>query len=331
MDTPPDLSAAKPLIRLFKPGTFTSVEGKTLTYSDTDLQAIADAYDPATDPAPLVVGHPKLTDPAFGWAKELKVVNGELAAVPEKVEPAFAEAVNAGRYAKVSAQFYEPDHPANPKPGAWYLKHIGFLGGAAPAVKGLGTVAFAAEDGPFATVEFTIEEKNMPPKEEDKTAGFAEREAEITRKEADVARREEAAATAIHATHVSFAESLVTAGRLAPAGTALVVGILDVLAAPATVSFAEAGAEAGKVSFGEAEGSDKLSPEAAFRKLFEGTTPLISFGEAAPADRARDKPNLDPADIAERAASFAEEQRQKGRTVTIAAAVRHVMKADKAD
>jgi hypothetical protein len=35
----------------------------------------------------------------------------------------------------------------------------------------------------------------------------------------------------------------------------------------------------------EAEGADKITPAAAFRKLFDGTVPLISFGEAAPADK----------------------------------------------
>jgi hypothetical protein len=100
--------------RLFKPGTFTSVEGKKITFSEADVRQIAESYDPAADPAPLVVGHPKLEDPAFGWAKGLEIVDGELAAVPERVSPAFAEAVNEGRYARVSAQFYEPEHPPIP-------------------------------------------------------------------------------------------------------------------------------------------------------------------------------------------------------------------------
>lgn len=284
MDKPLDLNVESPLIRLFKPGTFTSVEGRKITFTEADVAEIAASYDAAKDPAPLVVGHPSLEAPAYGWAAKLELVDGVLAAVPEKVEPAFAEAVNAGRYRKVSAQLYERDHPANPTPGKLYLKHIGFLGGAAPAVKGLGTVAFAAADGPTATIETNITgDKDMS--DQDKgTASFAEREADIQRREQAVQAREAAAAAALHATHVSFAETLVSSGRLAPAGKDVVVGLLDVLAAPATASFAEAGATAGTISFGEAEGADKLSPDAAFRKLFDGTVPLISFGEAAKAE-----------------------------------------------
>lgn len=321
METPLDLKSDKPLIRLFKPGTFTSVEGKKIAFSEADVAEIAESYDAGSDPAPLVVGHPTVAAPAYGWTAALQVVDGELAAVPEKVEPAFAEAVNAGRYRKVSAQLYERDHPANPKPGKLYLKHIGFLGGAAPAVKGLGTVAFAAADGPFTTIDINLEDKQMDPNA-DKEASFAEREAEIGRKEQELQQREAAAAAALHASHVSFAEQLVGAGRLAPAGKEVVVGILDVLA----------GAEpADTISFGEAEGADKLAPAAAFRKLFDNAVPLISFGEAAPADRRPGGEGAkDPAEIAQRAQSFAEGEAKAGRTVTIAAAVRHVMKADAA-
>lgn len=264
-----------PPIKLFRPGTFTSVEGKQLTFSEADMAAIAAAYDPVTDPAPLVVGHPKLEDPAWGWVSDLQVVDGVLAAVPEKVEPAFAEAVAAGRYRKVSAQFYDPDHSANPRPGSWYLKHVGFLGGAAPAVKGLGTVAFAAADGPFATIETTIEETDMS--EQDKTAAFAEREAEITRRETAVQERESAltdreqtVSQALHASNVSFAEQLVSETKLAPAGRDILVGLLDHLEATATST----------ASFGE--GNAELKPAAALKKLLTGAQPLISLGEAAP-------------------------------------------------
>ena len=47
-----------------------------------------------------------------------------------------------------------PDHPANPTPGVNYLRHVGFLGAAAPAVPGLKPVHFAAHEG---TVEFALD------------------------------------------------------------------------------------------------------------------------------------------------------------------------------
>lgn len=66
-----------------------------------------------------------------------------------------AELGAAGRYKKVSASFYRPDAPCNPKPGAYYLRHVGFLGAQPPAVKSLKAIEFAdGEDGDVVTVQF---------------------------------------------------------------------------------------------------------------------------------------------------------------------------------
>ncbi len=69
-----------------------------------------------------------------------------LFAVIGEIAPAFAEAVEAKHYKKVSLSFHRPDAAANPVPGTWYPKHIGFLGGAAPAVTGLKNVQFSGPE-----------------------------------------------------------------------------------------------------------------------------------------------------------------------------------------
>lgn len=142
---------SKPL-HIFKAGVRTAMNGTTLDFSESDLAATAAAYDPAKHEAPIVVGHPKLNGPAFGWVKSVSAAGGDLEAEPAQVDPAFAEAVSAGRYKKVSASFFAPDSPSNPVPGVYYLRHVGFLGATAPAVKGLRAVEFGdAEEG---VVEF---------------------------------------------------------------------------------------------------------------------------------------------------------------------------------
>lgn len=146
----PKASAKNPTARIevFRPGTFTPMEGAAITYTAADLKAIADCYDPDTAPAPCVVGHPSTDAPAYAWAKgfEYDATKGRLYATVGEIEPSFSDAVKAGRYKKVSLSFFRPDHAANPVPGTWYPKHIGFLGGAAPAVSGLKNVQFAASD-----------------------------------------------------------------------------------------------------------------------------------------------------------------------------------------
>jgi hypothetical protein len=130
-------------IQIFKPGQFRPMQGDAIRFSDSDLAACAAAYDPARHEAPIVIGHPATDDPAWGWIKSLKFADGVLSAVPDQVNPVFADQVKAGAYKKVSASFWRPDAPGNPTPGSWALRHVGFLGAQPPAVKGLAPIQFA--------------------------------------------------------------------------------------------------------------------------------------------------------------------------------------------
>jgi len=130
-------------IEIFAAGTHTAANGETRAWSVDDLGAIAAAYDPATFMAPIVVGHPKMNAPAYGWITGLKVEGRKLVGTVEQVNPEFAAAVKAGAYKKVSASFWPPEAKANPRPGTFQLRHVGFLGGHAPAVHGLKPAEFA--------------------------------------------------------------------------------------------------------------------------------------------------------------------------------------------
>ncbi|MGY9046315.1 MAG: hypothetical protein ACKVKF_04400 [Rhodobacterales bacterium] len=149
----PQQTPATARIEVFRPGTFTPMGGGALTYSAADLAAIADVYDFETAPAPIVVGHPATDAPAFGWITgfDFDATDGRLFATLGEIEPKFSDAVRAGRYKKVSMSFFRPDQENNPVPGTWYPKHVGFLGGAAPAVSGLKNVKFSASTTEAAT------------------------------------------------------------------------------------------------------------------------------------------------------------------------------------
>jgi len=153
MNTPP--------IQIFRPGRHTASSGQTLSFTAADLKATAEAYDPVRHQAPLVVGHPALDAPAYGWVASLQFQEpgGVLEALPEQVDPAFAELVKAGRFKRISASFYRPEAPGNPAPGTYYLRHVGFLGAAAPAVQGLRPVQFSADDSGTLTCEFSAQER----------------------------------------------------------------------------------------------------------------------------------------------------------------------------
>ncbi|WP_457798102.1 hypothetical protein [Methylocystis sp. S23] len=143
-------------IEVFKPGVFTPLVGEPIAFSAADLALLAQEYDHVSAPAPIVVGHPKTDSPAYGWAKSFVWDEGaqRLFAEPEKLAPAFEDAVRAGAYKKISLSLFRPDAPNNPRPGKWYPKHIGFLGGAAPAVPGLAPVELATDDESCVSIEF---------------------------------------------------------------------------------------------------------------------------------------------------------------------------------
>ncbi|QST27730.1 peptidase [Escherichia albertii] len=317
-------------LHIFKSGTHTDMRGRTIKFSESDLQACADAYDPALHEAPLVIGHPRHDAPSWGWVKSLSPSGDDLQAETHQVDAQFAELVSKGRYKKISASFYQPDTPNNPVPGVYYLRHVGFLGAQPPAVKGLKPIEFSEQEegvvefadwglstsaGMFARLrdflisKFSLDEADnvLPswqidalrdeaqrtevkttdpafsepqpdPKEksvtEEEIKAMCEENARLKtdaadRAKADIKRR----ADELHATNVSFAEELVTGGRLTPAAKGVVVALLDeVNKGDAPVEFAE--------------GDVKKPLATAFKELLTGAAPVLDFGEVASKDRA---------------------------------------------
>ena len=150
---------AKRSLHIFRAGRQTTAAGDEIEFSDSDLVACAKAYNPALHTAPICVGHPKKDGPAYGVIRSLGVVGSDLVAEHDHVEPQFAELVRQKRFIAVSAAFYPPNAKANPVPGVYYLRHVGFLGAEPPALKGLRPPEFSEADGDdfvaFAEMEFS--------------------------------------------------------------------------------------------------------------------------------------------------------------------------------
>jgi len=314
-------TAATP-INILRPGTFVDTHGNRVTVTRADLVDMAESYD-ATDPAPFVFGHPKTDDPAMGWVAGLRLDGDVLQAIPGDVTPELTEALRAKRYRKVSASYYPPANPSNPKPGRHMLKHVGLLGASAPSIKGLGLIpAFAADDETAVTIpdqETVSMEHPDPVALAERETALTTKETALTSKEADLVAREATLIAAekqrVHNDHVAFAEGLVDEAKLAPAGKALVIGLLDQLQPLAVVSF------------GEADGDViDLTPVDALKKLFDGAQPVVALGEIAPADAAVQETVTDPAKLADEAIAFQEGEAKAGRSITIQEAVRHVQR-----
>lgn len=141
------MSTTYPPIEIASPGKRRALNGAEFEFTPAILAELAE-YDPAVFEAPIVLGHPKLDDPAFGWLGSASIdpASGKLTGVPSTLAPEFAEAVQARRYSKISPAIYLPDSPNNPRPGKHTLKHIGFFGAHAVADKGLRPYQFAADE-----------------------------------------------------------------------------------------------------------------------------------------------------------------------------------------
>ncbi len=261
---------------IFKAGTHRTVNGRAIVFSEEDLAATAAAYDPAVHEAPVVVGHPKTDDPALGWVSGLKCVGLRLEADFRQLDPAFAEAVEAGRYKPVSAAFYAPDSPRNPKPGVYYLRHVGALGAVPPSIKGLGPLTFAEDDTVF--IAFGEDDPADNPNEapmDKKTDAASAKEAENAqlRRQLDEmrARMEKQEADRRHADNVAFAEELVTSGRLAAAHRDIVAAALDALGTPQE--------DGTLIAFGEGDEAGPLAER--FRAFLASAEPQVMFSEFA--------------------------------------------------
>lgn len=133
---------ANKLFQIFRAGTHTAMSGKSFVFSEQDLQYIAAGYSKNRLRAPLVLGHPADNLPEYGEVDAL-FVEGNALYAQANVNTALIGMVQRKLYNNVSASFIEPTNAANPTPGVYYLRHVGFLGAHPPAVKGLAALAFS--------------------------------------------------------------------------------------------------------------------------------------------------------------------------------------------
>jgi hypothetical protein len=139
------------LLHIFRANKRAEESGVTFA----DVQEAVANYDPALHEAPIVIGHPKLDDPAYGWVDSLSLVSKTVLAAPKQVVQEFADWIDRGLYKKISASWYGKTNPDNPTPGKLYLKHVGYLGAVPPKIKGLPDSSFAESEGEVLTLEFS--------------------------------------------------------------------------------------------------------------------------------------------------------------------------------
>ncbi len=125
-------------IAISRVGKFKDSQGIERELSSDFLKTTIANFSPSE--APAVIGHPEDNAPAYGWVSGLRLNGDTLEAQFSDTDDAFEEMVKSGRFKKRSASFYLDGT----------LRHVGFLGARAPAVKGLKEIAFREGEHAFA-------------------------------------------------------------------------------------------------------------------------------------------------------------------------------------
>lgn len=140
--------SGKDWIEIARTGRFTDMGGREVEIGPTHLERLA-ATDLTAGGVPLVFGHPRVEDPAYGWVDELQVQGDRLLAKLRDVPEAVRGLVRDGHYRHVSIR-------ATPDLGR--LRHVGLLGAVPPAIEGLKPVELAAPDG---SVDLVFAQQHM--------------------------------------------------------------------------------------------------------------------------------------------------------------------------
>lgn len=122
----------------------TDSSGNTREWTTKDADKIVSSYAAREADAPVVIGHPRDNSPAYGWILDLKRDGEKLLAKVKPTSKEFVGWLRKGLYRHVSMSV---------RPNLT-LRHVGFLGAAPPAVKGLKMPEFADEE--FTEIEIEV-------------------------------------------------------------------------------------------------------------------------------------------------------------------------------
>ena len=330
---------------VFRCGTHLDHSGKWRTFSEADIDKAIASYQ--SDSAPIVVGHPTLNAPAFGWIQQFRRQGPTLQARCSRVADEFADLVKRGLYKNRSISFNSDGT----------FRHVGFLGAAAPAVKGLEDIQFA-DKGEFITMDTAetvqteqaaaqeqAEEVQVEPEAEAKTA---ESEAEMQSSRADAAQKAEPEVSlsdlesqqkqfqetvkklesqikslenALNveqeknrkAEFAAYADELIREGRLNPVAKTPLVCTMEGLFASDQANFA-------------APENSVLNSFKSFLNIALPRNPNLFIGFAAPSEECcASAEALTPREVAIKARGLVDEQAAKGCCLDLGRAVRMVM------
>lgn len=330
---------------VFRCGTHLDHSGKWRTFTEADIDKAIASYQ--SDSAPIVVGHPTLNAPAFGWIQQFRRQGSTLQARASRVADEFADLVKRGLYKNRSISFNSDGT----------FRHVGFLGAAAPAVKGLEDIQFA-DKGEFYTMDTTenvqtdqaaAQEQAVEAQAEEVKKAQPEAAADVAPQSsrADAAPKSEPEVSLSdlesqqkqfqdtvkalesrikvlendlnaaqeknrQAEFAAYADELIREGRLNPVAKAPLLNTMEGMFASDQANFAS-------------PENSVLNSFKSFLNMALPKNPVLFTGFAAPCEESYSVESLTPREIAIKARGLVEEQAAKGYCLDLGRAVRMVM------
>ena len=225
------------LCHILKTGTFKDSKGNEHTFTTSDLDKIVDRFENNHNRVPICVGHPKTNSPAYGWFNSVKRIGENLYCDFKNVQKEFKNAVKKGLFQNRSISL---DNDLN-------IRHLAFLGGQAPAIKGLEEFCFEEAESEIE-IEISTFEDNF--EDEDNNGKDKQVEIEEIQKKLETSETENAKLKAeLEAKREAektkdfedFCSEAVKNGNILPKHKESVINILNACSDFGTFNFSDSG------------------------------------------------------------------------------------------
>jgi len=228
------------LCHIFSAGKHTDSKGNTREWTEQDLDKIVHQFNTVHSQVPICVGHPQSNSPAYGWFKDVLRVGKDLYCSFKDVQEEFKTAVNKGLFKNRSISL---DKDLN-------IRHLAFLGGQAPAVKGLEQFCFEENEDDFAYEFSDYEDLAVVEKEEitmekgqKNKMENEELKKELEAKDKEIAELKRQAQETKQAQRLKefedFADSAIEKGNILPKHKESIINILTACDAAGTFNFSD--------------------------------------------------------------------------------------------
>ena len=225
------------LCQIFSAGKHTDSKGNTKEWTTEDLDKIVYQFENVHKNAPICVGHPQTNSPAYGWLDNVKRIGNGLYCTFKDVQDEFKTAVNKGLFKNRSISL---DKDLN-------IRHLAFLGGQAPAVKGLEQFCFESQEND-TVVEFSDYEdinivENKEIKKGNEKLETEELKEQLKAKDEEIAKLKREADEQKQAQKIKefedFADNAIANGNILPKHKESIVNILNACDTAGTFNFAD--------------------------------------------------------------------------------------------